>query len=74
MADKQMLAVSRDLLGLFVELDELDGRIVKKVVSVMRNQLETTREQEVEVIDVDAPSTKFDDVTETPKFHHYIEQ
>ena len=64
------LAVTRDLLQLFIELDKMDGSVSKKAISAPRNQLESTREQEVEVIDVDAPSTNFDDVTQTPMFHH----
>ena len=41
--------------------------LLKSTVSVIRNQLETVTEREVEVIDVDAPSINFDDVTTTSK-------
>ena len=39
--------------------------LLKKAVSGIRNQLESAKEQEVEVIDVDAPSIGFVDVTES---------
>ena len=64
-----MLAVTRDLLQLFIELDKMDGSLLKNAISVIRNQLGTAeREQAVEVIDVDAATTNnFDAVTTTPK-------
>ena len=34
---KQMLAVTRDLLQLFIELDKMDDSILKKAVSAIRN-------------------------------------
>ena len=64
---KQRLAVTRNLLRLFIELDELDGSPLKKAVPVIRNQPETAREQEVEVIDLDAATNNFDYVTATEK-------
>ena len=45
----------------------MDGRVLKKAVFTIRNLLKTAREQEVEVIDVDAQSTNFVDSTATPK-------
>ena len=66
-AKKQRLAVTRDLLQLFIGLDKRDDSVLKKAVSAIRNKLESAREQEVEVIDVDALSNNFNDVTATPK-------
>ena len=40
----QMLAVSRDLLQLFIELDKMDGSFLKTTVAAIRNQLETARD------------------------------
>ena len=46
----------------------MDDRVLKKAFSTIRNQLEIAWDQEVEVIDVDAPSsTNFVDNTATPK-------
>ena len=62
-----MLAVSRDLLHLFIELDKTDGSLLKTTITAIRNQLETARDQEVDVIDVDAPITNIVDNSATPK-------
>ena len=64
---QKRLVLTRDLLRLFIELDELDGSPLKKAVPVIRNQPETAREQEVEVIDLDAATNNFDYVTATEK-------
>ena len=67
-AKKQTLAVSRELLlQLFIELDKMDGTVLKKAVSTIRNQLETAREQEVKVIGADSPNTNFVVNTATSK-------
>ena len=68
-AKKQTLAVSQDLLQLFIELDEMDDTVLKKAVLVIRNQLLETAclEQVVEVTDVDATTNNFDDIIATPK-------
>ena len=59
---------TRDLLQLFIEVDKIDDSAVKnKAVSAIRNQLESALEQAVEVIDLDATTNNFDDVTASPK-------
>ena len=45
----------------------MDGSLLKKTVSAIINQLETARDQEVEVIDVDASRTNFVDSPATPE-------
>ena len=45
----------------------MDGSILKKAISVIKNQLETVREQEVEVIDLDATTNNFEDISSSPK-------
>ena len=45
----------------------MDGSLLKKTVTAIRNQLETAREQEVEVIDLEAPNTNFIDNQARPK-------
>ena len=57
-----------DLLRLFIELNELAGsNILKKAISVLRTSWKPAREQEVEVIHVDAPSTNFHGMTAKPR-------
>ena len=41
----------------------MDGSVLKKALSAIKDQLESARGQEVEEIDVDIPRTNFDDIT-----------
>ena len=68
-AKNQTPAVTRDLLWLFIEMDD---SALKKAVLVTRNQLESALEQEVEVKDLDATTNNFDDMPATPKFQAII--
>ena len=55
----KLLSVTKDVVSLFIELDELDEKLLKKAVSMIREKLEGAVEAtvEVEVIDVESPNT-----------------
>ena len=55
---------------MFIELDRMDGSLLKKALSVIRNEPETAREQEgegIEVVLLNAKINNFFDITATPK-------
>ena len=47
-------SVSKELLQLFIQLDELEDSFLKKAVSILRQQLESAELNSVQVIDVEA--------------------
>ena len=47
------VSVTKDMVDLFIELDELDDKLLKKAVSMIRHKLQVSKEGVVEVINVD---------------------
>ena len=45
----------------------MEDSILKKFISIIRNQLESAKDRELKVIDVDATTSNFDEDTENPK-------
>ena len=50
----KQLSVTKDVVRLFIELDELDEDLLKKAASIIREKFEVALEAAVEVMDIDS--------------------
>ena len=60
------ISVTKDLLPLFIQLDELADSLLKKAVAIIRQKIESAVKNSVQVIDVDAIAIEIEDEENFP--------
>ena len=59
-------SVTKDLLPLFIQLDDLEDLLLKKAIAIIRQKIESAVKNSVQVIDVDAIAIEIEDEENFP--------